>query len=75
MPGFEYSYVPSFFICTDHRAGILPLVVEVRRYRGTLLADRACVLYSTDLVEDEVHVSCVCNKCDGNRLQQSLYVR
>ena len=55
------------YLFAQFRAGILPLAVEVGRYKGTPLTDRVCVLCSTDLVEDEFHVLCVCNKYDDFR--------
>ena len=59
------KYHRSLF--AQFRVGILLLAVEVGRYRGTPLTDRVCVLWSTDLVEDEFHVLCVCNKYDDFR--------
>ena len=61
IPKYHRSLFAQF------RAGILPLAVEVGRYRGTPLTDRVCVLCSTDSVEDEFHVLCVCNKYDDFR--------
>jgi hypothetical protein len=42
------------------RAGILPLQVEIGRYRNTNLEDRICTLCTQNIVEDEYHVLCVC---------------
>ena len=51
------------------RAGILPLQVEVGRYRDVPLSERLCTLCDTDLVEDEFHLSCVCTKYSDLRCE------
>ena len=51
------------------RAGILPLQVEVGRYRDVPLSERLCTLCDTDLVEDEFHLLCVCTKYSDLRCE------
>jgi hypothetical protein len=54
------KYYRSLF--AQFRAGILPLQVEVGRFRGLPLEERLCVLCPLGLVEDEYHFLCVCYK-------------
>ena len=49
-------------IFAQFRAGILPLQVEVGRYRGLELSERECTLCDQEAVEDEFHVLCSCVK-------------
>ena len=44
------------------RAGVLPLQVEVGRFRGVQYQDRLCLVCGDGNVEDEYHLLCVCNK-------------
>ena len=44
------------------RAGILPLEIEVGRYRNALLKDRICKLCTLNIVEEEIHFLCDCTK-------------
>ena len=43
------------------RAGILPLLVEVGRFRNTEFIDRKCLVYYDGNIEDEFHFVCICN--------------
>ena len=48
-------------------AGILPLAVEVGRYRSLPLSERVCTMCQLQLVEDEYHILCVCGSYDEFR--------
>ena len=43
------------------RAGILPLHVEVGRYRNTEFIDSKCLVCNDGNIEDEFHIVCICN--------------
>ena len=47
-------------ILAQFRCGILPLQIEVGRYRDVPLCDRLCELCDSNSVEDEVHFLCDC---------------
>ena len=53
VPRYHRSILAQF------RCGILPLEIEVGRYRNAELTDRICQLCST-AIEDEVHFLCEC---------------
>ncbi len=53
------------------RLGILPIHLEIGRFRGTQLDDRICQLCDTQEVEDEIHFVCICNLY--NDLRQNMY--
>ena len=48
-------------VLAQFRAGILPLEVETGRYTGKPLEDRICNFCSSNDVEDEYHLLCICN--------------
>ena len=54
------KYHPSLF--AQFRAGILPLVIEVGRYRGLPLSARVCTIRQLQLMEDEYHILCACER-------------
>ena len=54
IPKFQRSLFAQF------RAGILPLNIEVGRYKNIDLSERLCSLCDENLVEDEVHFLCYC---------------
>ena len=43
------------------RLGILPLEIEVGRFRNIPLANRICQMCNSGVVEDEIHFLCECN--------------
>ena len=43
------------------RAGVLPLHVEVGRFRNTEFIDRKCLVCNDGNIEDEFHFVCICN--------------
>ena len=45
---------------SQFRAGILPLNVEIGRFRNIDLSDRVCTLCQSSEVEDEYHFLCTC---------------
>ena len=42
------------------RLGILPLNIEVGRFRGVKLEERICEICKNNSIEDEFHFVCVC---------------
>ena len=42
------------------RFGILPLNIEIGRFRGIKIEDRTCEICKNGLVEDEFHFICIC---------------
>ena len=56
IPKCHRSYFAQF------RAGILPLRVEVEWHRSLPLPERVCTMYLLQLVEDEYHILCVCER-------------
>ena len=67
LPRIHRSLLAQF------RAGILPINVEIGRFRNLPLEDRVCKLCNsvTNNIEDEFHVLCVCNAY--NDIRTSLY--
>ncbi len=53
------------------RLGILPIHIEIDRFRGTQLDERICQLCDTQEVEDEIHFVCKCNLY--NDLRKNMY--
>ena len=47
-------------LMAQFRLGILPLEIEVGRYRQMPLSNRICHMCSVDAVEDEIHFLCEC---------------
>lgn len=47
-------------LCAQLRAGVLPLEVEVGRYKGVPEEDRLCAVCDLSLVEDEFHFMFYC---------------
>ena len=58
IPKYHRSLFAQF------RACILPLAVEVGRYRSLPLSERVCTMCQLQLVEDEYHILCVCGSYD-----------
>jgi hypothetical protein len=54
IPKYQRSIFAQF------RAGILPLQVEIGRFRNIDLPERLCTLCDSGEVEDEYHLLCVC---------------
>ena len=67
LPRIHRSLLAQF------RAGILPINVEIGRFRNLPLEDRVCKLCNsvTNNIEDDFHVLCVCNAY--NDIRTSLY--
>ena len=67
----EYLFfkIPKYHrsLFAQFRAGILPLNIEVGRYRGEALEDRKCELCNEGVVEDEIHFLCSCTFYDNFR--------
>ena len=53
------------------RAGILPLQIEVGRYRNIPLGERLCTLCNNGEVEDELHFVCSCSMY--SEFRETLY--
>ncbi len=53
------------------RLGILPIYIEIGRFRGTQLDDRICQLCDTQKVEDEIRFVWKCNLY--NDLRKTMY--
>ena len=53
---FQSIHISLF---AQFRCGILPLQIEVGRYKNIPLCDRICAICHTD-VEDEIHFLCQC---------------
>ena len=49
------------------RAGILPLEIEVGRYRNVPLSERICRMCNSGQVEDDYHFLCVCERYNDDR--------
>ena len=47
-------------LLAEFRAGILPLSIEVDRYRNIPLEKHLCTLCDDNVVEDEIHFLCSC---------------
>ena len=54
------------------RTGILQLRVETGRFTQMKLEDRTCQICNLNLIEDEIHFLCVCNKYD--ELRKILFI-
>ena len=65
------KYQRSLF--AQFRCGILPLEIEVGRYRNIPLENRLCRACNDDIVEDEIHFLCQCTKYAENR--NNLYAQ
>ena len=63
------KYQRSLF--SQFRCGILPLEIEVGRYRDVPLENRLCQVCRTEVIEDEIHFLCQCNKY--NNIRRNLY--
>ena len=63
----KLNYVHSILRC-----GILKLKIETGRFNNTLLENRICDLCETGLIEDELHLICVCSKFE--RECQEFYI-
>ena len=59
------KYQRSLF--AQFRCGILPLEIEVGRYRDIPLESRICKICDSDDIEDEIHFLCRCSKYDDKR--------
>ena len=58
-------------LLAQFRAGILPLEIELGRYRDVPLEERVCKLCISGQVEDEFHFLCICSYF--NDLREHLY--
>ena len=47
-------------LMAQFRLGILPLEIEVGRYRNIPLGNRVCQMCAANVVEDEIHFLCEC---------------
>lgn len=65
------KYQRSIF--AQFRAGILPLQVEIGRYRNAPLSERKCLICSKNEVKDELHLLCICDKYKG--LRSALFIK
>ena len=65
------KYQRSLF--AQFRAGILPLQVEIGRYRNLELSTRICILCNDNEVEDEYHFLCICSFYSHLRNDMYLY--
>ena len=59
------KYQRSLF--AQFRCGILPLEIEVGRYRDIPLEKRLCLVCKDGNIEDEIHFLCQCSKYDEYR--------
>ena len=48
-------------LMAQFRLGIIPLEIEVGRFRNIPLANRICQMCNSGVVEDEIHFLCECN--------------
>ena len=57
-----HLYIESWprSLIAQFRAGILPLNIEVGRYRNVPLEEHLCMLCDDNVVEDEVNFLCLC---------------
>ena len=65
------KYQRSLF--AQFRCGILPLEIEVGRYRDIPLEKRLCQVCKCNTVEDEIHFLCQCSKYD--EIRKTLYTQ
>ena len=56
LPKYQRSLIAKL------RSGTLPLAIETGRYTNVPLENRTCTLCSNNLIEDEIHFMCVCEK-------------
>ena len=61
IPKYQRSLFAQF------RAGVLPLQVEIGRFRETLLEERWCNRCDMDQVEDGFHFLCICTNYNDFR--------
>ena len=54
-------------LMAQFRLGILPLQIEVGRYRDIPLCNRICQMYNLNVVEDEIHLLCECESYSDYR--------
>ena len=55
-------------ILAQFRCGILPLQIEIGRYRNVPLCDRLCEVCNEGSVEDEIHFLCECSSYSDFRI-------
>ena len=55
-------------LMAQFRLGILPLEIEVGRYRNIPLSNRVCHMCAANVVEDEIHFLCECASYSEYRL-------
>ena len=60
------KYQRSLF--SQFRAGILPLEIEIGRYKHIPLNERLCRVCNNGAIEDEIHFLCECNTYKEERL-------
>jgi hypothetical protein len=57
-------------LLAQFRGGILPINVEIGRFRNIPLAERTCQLCENDnLIEDEFHILCICSAYNDVRTE------
>ena len=56
LPRYQRSLIAKL------RSGTLPLAIETGRYTNVPIENRTCTLCSNNLIEDEIHFMCVCEK-------------
>ena len=49
------------------RLGILPIAIEIGRYKSIPINERFCMICNQNLVEDEIHLLFYCNEYDAER--------
>ena len=54
-------------LMAQFRFGILPLEIEVGRFRDIPLCNRICLMCNLNVVEDEIHFLCECKRYDDYR--------
>ena len=62
------SSIERSYMC-QLRLGILPIAIEVGRYKSIPLNERLCTLCDENVVEDEMHVLFKCSKYEEERRQ------
>ena len=67
IPKYQRSLFAQF------RGGVLPLLVEIGRFRKIPLEERLCKLCDMGQVEDEFHFFCICTNYSD--LREALYIK
>ena len=61
LPKYQRSLIAKL------RSGTLPLAIETGRYTNVPLENRICTLCDNNIIEDEIHFMCVCEKLQDIR--------